>query len=324
MTRMVAASVYGTSMNEPGWPMLDDATVTDAAEYLELGRVRWGCVVGDSPLTVRMEYVRRDGVVSRVEAFRPWRAVGWTMREQTPITKTCDRRVGTSSYDIAILSVPRPTNYFSSTIRQVVDIFSRKHIHVVTNQTHSMYAPWTNATVYNGNVVDVHVVGLSGVFGLKARSIAMYEYALSTSASSNVLVLEDDLEVSPHASALLQNAISELSNVEREYVLDCYVVSWQGHKTRRHLRHTFYEDDYGCCTQCMYFVGRVTWIMIDSMRRERAKTRPDPYDIVIHYTANASRVPILGTQRALVQHAGRVSTGLSGVSHLHQTNRFRR
>ena len=155
----------------------------------------------------------------------------------------------------------------------------------------------------------------------------MYEYAL-TVGESDVLVLEDDIALHSYANSRLYSAIGEIAhripNVP-SFVLDCYVVSWQGLSTKMEQRYTFLETDYGCCTQCMYFSKNTTHLMRQAMRFERTnRLNPDPYDFIITRTANTHSVPIFGMQGAMVQHIGRVSTGLTGVRGLHTTNRFRR
>jgi len=75
----------------------------------------------------------------------------------------------------------------------------------------------------------------------------------------------------------------------------------------------------------MYFSQNTTHRMRQAMRLERNNhVHPDPYDFIIARTAKTYSVPIFGTHTAIVQHAGRVSTGLSGVAGLHMTSRFQR
>lgn len=297
----------------------NNTAVHDAASYLGITNIKWGCVVEGSPLTVQLEYVRTDHTVARIVAYRPWRVLGW-IELQGGAARSCEDapRKSLPEFEISLMSIPRPVNYFSSTMHQVSKTFPSKRIHVVTNQTHHLYTPWTRLPN-----VDVHVVDVSWSVGLKEKSIAMYEYALSIS-TTNTLVLEDDLIVSPFANSILMNALGELKREGMDdFVLDCYVVSWQGKKIHKNLRYTFYEDDFGCCTQCMFFTMNVTRVMRRQMFKERQHQKPDPYDFIIHNTARSNRIPILGTHRAAAQHAGKVSTGLTGVAHLHQTTRFR-
>ena len=297
----------------PMAPIVDSELVASAAREFGVEAVRWGCVVSTDPLTVRLEHSRR-GALERLEAIRPWRTSTW-LRSEEPVTEPCaSPPTSTAPYEVAILSVPRPVDYVGRLLGRLRPNFPGVPIHIVTNQTSPRFGAWD---------VTVHVVtGLSPQ--LKARSIAMYEYALSVSAR-DVLVLEDDVLLRPEAGAHVAGAVAEIRRVRRvhEFVLDCYVVSWQGRRPGTPLARTFVETDYGCCTQCMYFSAAAARGARARMRWERAHARtPDPYDFLIRNYTGASRTPIFGTQEAAVQHVGAVSTGLAGVPRLHTSARF--
>lgn len=286
--------------------------IEDALAYSQIRQVRWSCVVDAG--TVRIEYIREDKYVARIELINT--SVGWK-RSGDVVTSRCpdEKPQNTLAFEIAVPSMPRRTaDYFSSTIRAISTNFPNTTLHVVTVQPDRLYTPWTE-------MVDVHILNVAPP-SLRLRSIAMYEYAMSLS-STNVMVIEDDVLVHTSAYSRFQEAIMEISiNNIHDFVLDCYVVSWQGHKSHKRLAHFFYEDDYGCCTQCMYFTRNTSQIIRAKMSELRkGKKIPDPYDFIVHYTSTANQIPILGVQRALVQHSGKLSTGL-GNGGYHQTNRF--
>lgn len=301
-------------------PVPHSEVPSELVEACNASRILWACTAADEvPWTMRVQYVHADGTVRRVEAHRPWRASGWRTDPDAVVADPGCRGTGRAAYEIAVLSVPRTVDYFTETMLQVRERFAEVPTHVVTNGTSPAYLRW--ATAPN---VSVHVVPIPRDHGLRARSILMYEYALSVSPS-DVLVLEDDVAVHPRALQRLDAARAELAVVREvaSYVLDCYVVSWQGRNPAYPLPHTFLERDYGCCTQCMYFSQNATRPMRERMRVERTSApRPDPYDFLIRNASASRGIPLYGTVRALVQHRGAVSTGLTGVRGLHQTARY--
>ena len=298
------------------YPFLDDLPPKLISAH-NVSSVIWACVPEYDPLTIRVQYVHSDGTTRRIQVYRPWRTSEW-MYDNIAITDVeCVPKKNTP-YEIALLSVQRQVDYFSDTMRQVRMRFPEVHTHVVTNVTASTYMKWVN--VPN---VSVHLVPIPQL-SIKAKSILMYEYALSVS-SSDILVIEDDVTVHPNANIRLNAMRYEILQKRKmfDFVLDCYVVSWQGQNRAKSLQHTFVETDYGCCTQCMYFSHNVTRSTRERMQLERTnRTSPDPYDFIIHNTASFYKFPIYGSVKALVQHRGMISTGLTGVKGLHQTVRY--
>lgn len=295
----------------------------------------WACVISDDPLSVRLEYADRDGFVRRAELQRPWRTATW--REATDeggapplVSETCSRsgpslRSEPSWFEIALLSVPRRrAEYFTQTLRAVRAAFTHQLLHIVTNVS---TPPYSQCVTLPRTLV--HIVNMAAVQGgIAARGAAMYEYALSVaSPSADVLVLEDDLSVRADAGAELQGALREIWALEAAsqngFVLDCYVVAWQGAHPRQAWEHTFAEDDFQCCTQCMYYSRTASQAVREGLRHARQR-RPAPYDFVVRDTTRRRAIPVYGTQRSLVQHEGAVSTGLSGTTFLHRSARYRR
>ena len=179
-----------------------DTVPPDLVLAHNMSRVDWACVRDENPLTFQVQYSRADGVVRRIEAFRPWRTSTWRPVDGTPTVTdvACALPSGRSSspYEIAVLSVPRSVDYFSDTMRQVRRLFPAVPAHVVTNTPLRAYTRWASEPN-----VSVHVLSAARALPLKARSILMYEYALSVSPSTDVLVLEDDVTLHPRASARL-------------------------------------------------------------------------------------------------------------------------
>ena len=228
-----------------------------------------------------------------------------------------------AGFEIVLLSVPRQVDYFTDTMRAVRLAFPRETVHVVTNVSSPQYA----AYVARPQTL-LHVVDVTSLLGrdLKVRSTAMYEYALSVvSPAADILVVEDDVAVSAHASVGLQRTVQEIwargRTAPHGFVRDCYVVAWQGVLPRVAWEYAFVEDDFRCCTQCMYY-SRAASPLVRTGLRQAWREHPTPYDFVIRDTTRRHGIPVYGTVSSLVQHRGVISSGLTGTSFLHTSKRY--
>ena len=91
--------MWGLVLFYSGFVSSDRVTIMEAANVItpqpsESILLR-GCITNDNPLTVRLEYKHPIHGLQHIEAYRPWRVFGWTVRDNvttTPSECNADKR----------------------------------------------------------------------------------------------------------------------------------------------------------------------------------------------------------------------------------------
>jgi alpha 1,2-mannosyltransferase len=139
-------------------------------------------------------------------------------------------------------------------------------------------------------------------------------FGLSSSESTGLLVLEDDVRAAQHWAQRLEETLRQIEpRFGQRFVLALYSPYGRPHEPG--LLYTPYPNRSFYGTQAMYYPqsvrqGFAAYLKINGVELNRA-----PYDLLLGGYLDSEGIPLLATSPSLFQHVGARSTGLGLLFH---------
>jgi GR25 family glycosyltransferase involved in LPS biosynthesis len=142
-------------------------------------------------------------------------------------------------------------------------------------------------------------------------------FGAKTTGREGLVVFEDDVILAQGWERRLRAVIAEVELVHQErYVLALYVAACVGlSKSKNGSHFVEYPVDYFFGTQGMYYPESVRPGFAEFLKAHGVDTFREPYDLLLKDYLKRASIPMFVTIPCLVQHIGRVSTGLAGFHH---------